>query len=253
MINRNISLDLIRTLAIMLMVIFHFIYDLNYFKWINWNISNNDLGRQFRYIIISLFFICIGASLVYSHAQKFQLKKFTLRLLKVAVGASLITLMSLVMFPHSWIYFGVLHFIFIATLLSIPFINFPRIALITGALVILAELFNLSSKRWPFNYINHLLPDYTTDYVPLFPWVGVILLGIALAHSQWFNTPFFTNLTLDKSNFTQSKSNSITQSELKKARLINLLTLPGKHSLLIYLVHQPLLFAILAPIHWLLN
>ncbi|PCI63272.1 MAG: hypothetical protein COB35_01375 [Gammaproteobacteria bacterium] len=235
MIKRNLSLDLIRTLAIVLMVIFHFIYDLKYFGWVTWNTPDGNGWKHFRFVILSLFFICIGASLVYSHFHKFQLKKYNVRLLKVLIGAILITLMSLVMFPHNWIYFGVLHFIVVASLIAIIFIPHPHIALITGVVLIIGEQFGLLSKHWPFYYFNDLLPSYTTDYVPLFPWLGVILLGISLAHSQWFNTTFFT-----KTKFTNTK-------------LLKKLTFVGKHSLLIYLLHQPLLFAILTPIHWWLN
>ena len=246
--KRNITLDFIRTLAILLMVVFHFIYDLKYFSWITWNIPDGEGWRQFRYLILSLFFICIGASLVYSHKQKLHLKKFIFRLFKVAIGAALITLMSLVMFPNNWIYFGVLHFIIVASILSIPLIHYPRIALIAGISVILAEQLGLFSKHWPFSYINHLLPHYTTDYVPLFPWLGIIWLGIALAHSQWFN-----QASIKEASFLNESLLTNKQVATKKTRLISLLALPGKHSLIIYLIHQPLLFALLTPIHWLMN
>jgi uncharacterized membrane protein len=229
-VNRNLNLDLIRTLAIVLMVVFHFIYDLKHFGWLNTGIPDGEGWKQFRYVILSLFFICIGAGLVYSHAKKFHLKSFTFRLAKVAVGALFTTIMSLIMFPDNWIYFGVLQFIIVASVLAITFVRFPRTAFIIGVSIIALVPLGYLTKHWPFSYISHLLPSYTTDYVPLFPWLGVILLGISLAHCQWFN----------KSYITASK---LTQQ----------LSLPGKHSLIIYLVHQPLMFAILAPIHWLLN
>ena len=237
--KRNVNLDLIRTLAILLMVIFHFSYDLKYFGWVNWDIPDGNGWKHFRYVILSLFFICVGAGLVYSHFLKFQLKKYTFRVLKVIAGAILITLMSLVMFPHQWIYFGVLHFIAVASLIAIIFVRHPRIALIVGISLIASEQLGLLSRHWPFSYFSQLLPYYTTDYVPLFPWLGVILLGIALAHSQWFNTDFFAKTKIINTNIN--------------TKLLNKLTFMGKHSLLIYLLHQPLLFAILAPLHWLLN
>ncbi|MBL4941278.1 MAG: DUF1624 domain-containing protein [Colwellia sp.] len=228
--NRNIPLDLMRTLAIVLMVIFHFIYDLRYFGWVNWDIPNGDGWRHFRYVILTLFFLCIGASLVYSHQDKFHFKSFFFRLGKVAIGAILITLMSLVMFAQQWVYFGVLQFIIVASLFGALFIYLPKISLITGISIIMIALLGWINKRWPFDYINDLLPDYTTDFVPLFPWLGVILLGITLGHNKAFNRKIFN-----------------------ESPLTNLLAKPGKHSLIIYLLHQPLMFALLTPIHWLLN
>jgi uncharacterized membrane protein len=232
MTKRNAALDLIRSLAIVLMVIFHFIYDLKYFGWLTWDIPDGDGWKHFRYVILTLFFICIGVSLVYSHKQQIHTKKFITRLVKVAIGAGLITLVSLVIFPQSWIYFGVLHFIFIASLCSILLVPYPRLSLIVGVCIIIAELLGLLDKRWPFSYFSESLPSYTVDYVPLFPWLGVILLGITLAHSRWLNHYNF---------------------KFKSDKSIRRLSWPGKHSLIIYLIHQPLLFAILMPIHWWLN
>lgn len=226
--TRNILLDLIRTLAIVLMVIFHFIYDLRYFGWLDWHIPDGDGWKHFRYVILTLFFICIGAGLVYGHKNYFHARKFFKRLIQVSIGALLITLMSLIMFSESWVYFGVLHFIALASMLAIGFVNYPKISLITGGLIIFASLFGLLSKHWPFYYINEYLPDYTTDYVPLFPWLGVVLFGIWLAYQPWFNKPW-----------------------IKETKLTRKLAWLGQHSLIIYLIHQPILFAILAPIAWL--
>jgi len=234
-IQRNIVLDLMRTLAIVLMVIFHFIYDLKYFGWVSWDIPDGAGWREFRYVILTLFFLCIGASLVYSHQQKFQLKAYTNRLIKVAIGAAITTLMSLVMFTNNWIYFGVLQFILISSLLAAIFIYHPKIALLTGVVILMLAQFDIVTSRWPFNYISEFLPDYTTDYVPFFPWFAVILFGIPLAHSAWFNREWQLVKKIEQWPWSQK------------------LALPGKHSLIIYLVHQPLLFALLAPIHWLMN
>lgn len=233
--KRNYILDLIRSLAIFLMVIFHFIYDLKYFGWLTWDIPDGDGWKHFRYVILTLFFICIGVSLVYSHAQQIHPKKFIKRLAKAAIGAGVITLMSLVMFTQSWIYFGVLHFILIASLCAILFVPYPKLSLIIGMCIIILALLGLLEKRWPFYYFDEFLPSYTVDYVPLFPWLGVILVGIALAHSKWIN------------------HDMLKLNNLKNDKLIRQLAWPGKHSLIIYLIHQPLLFAILTPISWWLN
>ena len=223
--RRNVTVDVVRTLAIVLMVIFHFIYDLRFFNWVTWNIPNGDGWKHFRYVILTLFFLCFGVGLVYSHAKKFNLSHFLLRLLKVSVGALLVTLMSLVMYPSSWVYFGVLHFIAVASILSIILIPYPRFALLAGVSVIALTNLGYLSIKWPFDYILNYLPNYTTDYVPIFPWVGVVWLGIALGHTRMLNADVLKNIKHREG-----------------------LSYPGKHSLIIYLVHQPIMFLFLYPL-----
>lgn len=68
------------------------------------------------------------------------------------------------------------------------------------------------------------------DYFPLLPWFGVVLIGIWLGNTAYSNGA-------------------------RRFRLPNwqvpALTFPlgwlGRHSLTIYLIHQPLLFALLIP------
>ena len=226
--RRLVSLDLLRSLAIVLMVIFHFIFDLRHFGWVDWDIPDGDGWRHFRYVILTLFFICVGAGLSYAHGRGFRGRKFAFRAAQVAVGAALATAMSLFMFPDYWIYFGVLHFILIASILSVGLVPYPKVASIAGLLLIGLGLSGQVALTWPFDLISAYLPVYTADYVPIVPWLGVVLLGIGIAYSRWLN---------------QDPWRHCWQAER--------LAIPGKHSLLIYLIHQPILYAILGPIKWL--
>jgi uncharacterized membrane protein len=64
------------------------------------------------------------------------------------------------------------------------------------------------------------LPRFTEDFVPLIPWLGVMLVGQGM------------------SGLLDLKKFDIAENKISK-----LLALMGKHGLIIYLIHQPLLFA----------
>ncbi|MDN3638683.1 heparan-alpha-glucosaminide N-acetyltransferase [Simiduia curdlanivorans] len=227
--NRNVTVDLIRTLAIVLMVVFHFIYDLRSFGYVAWDIPDGAGWKQFRYVILTLFFICVGIGLAYVHGKQTQWRGFLRRFMQVSVGAALVTAMSLVMFPKNWIYFGVLHFIALASLLALPLARRPQVALWFGLLFIAAFNMGWISSRWPFIYIGQWLPSYANDFVPIIPWFGVVCLGIFLGHSRW-----------------------LARDPLGMIKLKRWQAWPGKHSLLVYLIHQPILIGLLTVFNYLM-
>lgn len=203
------------------MVIFHFIYDLRFFGYVDWDTPDGEGWRTFRHVILISFFICLGASLYLSYHQAVNWKKFSKRLIQILASAFAISVVSLLMVPNNYIYFGVLHFIAIASILCIFFANKPRTSLIIGLSIITIYNTGWVSGLWPFTYIRDFLPRYSNDYVGLFPWLGVVFIGI------WFaSTAFLRN------------------DPLKRFSKNTWIALPGKHSLVIYLVHQPLFFAI---------
>jgi uncharacterized membrane protein len=219
--NRIFTIDVLRTVAIILMVIFHFLYDLKFFGYVDWDTPDGPGWRSFRHVILISFFICLGASLNLSYHQAINWKKFSKRLSQIVLSALAISIVSLFMVPQNYIYFGVLHFIAIASLLCILFANKPLLSLIIGIVIILVFNMDLVSGIWPFTYIRASLPRYSNDYVGLFPWLGFVFIGIWLA-----STSFLKN------------------DPLKSMSRYQWLASPGKHSLVIYLVHQPFFFAI---------
>lgn len=225
--NRIFSIDVLRTFAIVLMVIFHFIYDLKFFGYVDWNTPDGQGWRTFRHVILSSFFICLGASLHLSYHKVMNWRKFNKRLIQILASALAISLVSLVMVPANYIYFGVLHFIAVASVVCIFFANKPLISLTIGLGIIFIYNMGWMSGLWPFIYIRDILPSYSNDYVGLFPWLGVVFIGI------WFaSTTFLRNDPLQRF----SKHTWIA--------------LPGKHSLVIYLIHQPLFFAIFGAVSY---
>jgi uncharacterized membrane protein len=69
---------------------------------------------------------------------------------------------------------------------------------------------------------------YMVDYYPILPWFGIALLGVFVGHTLYpGGTPRFT------------------LPDLSQRAPIRGLTFLGRHSLLIYLVHQPILLGFL--------
>lgn len=219
---RYLQLDFIRGIAIILMVMFHISFDLNYFHFIHIDIYNHHSLHwyYFRLVIVTLFLLSVGISLVLSYENTLNRKKLIKRLIVLGGASALISLVTYFIFPHSWIYFGVLHFITLATLLGLPFIRHEYIALILGVSIILLYKFDAISMHPIFNFIAPYLhlPHRTEDLVPLTPWFGVVLIGIFLGKKRLFLFPLVQN------SFTQK------------------IAFLGKHSLFIYLAHQPLFF-----------
>lgn len=226
--NRNLTLDITRTCAILLMVIFHFIYDLKFFSLIDWDTPDGNGWKHFRWVIITLFFLCLGISITFAHLGKFHSKKFIFRLGQIAGCALIISIATYVAIPQNWIFFGVLHFLAFASLMIIGFIRYPRLCLAIGCGFLAVGVLQLLPSRWPFYIWFDNLPRYTNDYVAIFPWLGMVFFGVAIAHTRWFqNDPL------------------VTFSKRLSKRQRRLLLWPGQHSLSIYLLHQPIMLSIL--------
>lgn len=217
--KRLLWVDAVRGLAIVLMVIFHFCYDLRYFGYVDWNIPNGPNWRPFRYVILTLFISTVGVSLVLAHGKAIRWKHFAKRFVWLLVAALGISIMSLFVFPNSWIYFGILHFIALASAIGLIFLKMPIIACVVGASIIVGYWIGVLPVYWPFHYISEVLPANTEDYAPIFPWLGVALLAIGLAGLV-----------------------PIKKIDIPPLKSATWLAFLGRHGLIIYVAHQPILF-----------
>jgi uncharacterized membrane protein len=195
------------------MVIFHFTYDLNLFGY---NKINFQIGFWYWLprIIVFLFLYCVGYSLAMGYSIKIDWKKYFKRFNKIAGYAVIISIVTYIMFPKNWIYFGTLHCIATCTLLAIPFLSRPKLSLITAILIISSVfIFDITYQQ-----LSKFIAIKSMDFIPFYPWFFVVLLGISQYHLKpWtiaVNAPRF-------------------------------LTWPGEKSLKIYLIHQPVFFALI--------
>ena len=125
----------------------------------------------------------MGISLILATANGFNSRRYLRRLAWLSAAAVIVSLSSRILFSDSWIFFGVLHFIFIASILGLAFLRFYWVNLGLGSLLILLgltlqyPLFDHPWLQW-VGLMTH--KPITEDYVPLLPWFGVVLLGLFL-------------------------------------------------------------------------
>lgn len=214
------ELDFLRGLAICIMVFFHLVYDLNEFYGVTFLSYEEGIIRYAGKFSAALFIFISGVSCTLSRNNI----KRGLYLLLIAFGVTLVTYIAV---PGSNIIFGILH------LLGTSIIMYPILTSFSSSvLVFLGSAVILFGQSFiyldmPFNYLAPLglrsYEFYSADYYPLLPWSGIFMYGIAFGKIKYVEK--HSLLPFDYSN--------------------NFLGLLGRHSLLIYLSHQPVLLGLL--------
>jgi uncharacterized membrane protein len=230
-VRRYPLIDALRGMAIASMFAYHFCFDLNYFGALHADFNHDLFWLAFRTAIVSLFLGLMGISLILANVRGFRSRPYWARLGRIGTCALLVTAGSYAVFPRSFIYFGILHFIAAASVLALPFIRLHWTNLALGAAVIvLASSWRhpLFDSPWLHWFGLMTFKPVTEDYVPLVPWFGVVLLGMFVARSM----------------LAGSSAARVAQWQ-PRSRVGRILALAGRHSLLIYMVHQPLFIAVL--------
>jgi uncharacterized membrane protein len=231
------EVDLLRGVAIVLMVLYHLVFDLNYFAVYEVEISSGFWLAVAR-LTASLFLLLVGLSLTLSHSRARLLgqeDRFRLRLLKrsawilgLALGVTLVTCLFI---GKGFIVFGVLHLIGLSLLLAYPVLRLKRANFIFGLLFVLLGLYlqNISVGFPWLLWLGLAPPDfYSVDYFPVFPWFGVILVGMGLG-----------------SQLYPGYRRKMDLPDLSRSPFVRALAFLGRNSLAIYLAHQPIIIAIM--------
>jgi uncharacterized membrane protein len=226
------TIDVARGLAIMAMIVYHFSWDLSFLKLIETNILQVPAWRWFARAIAGSFLFLAGAGLVLAHAQGFRRLPFLKRLLKVGGAALAVTLGTFFAFPDSYIFFGILHCIAASSVLALPFLRMrPALTLAAAAFCLAAPLL-FTSPVLDAPYLDWLglgaAVPVTNDYVPIFPWFGLVLIGVVVGQRLLSKTEMLS-LARWRANDALSRT----------------LVWAGRKSLPIYLIHQLVLLAVL--------
>lgn len=225
-------IDAARATALLAMASYHTLWDLGYLRLTPDNYALTPAGHRAAEAIASTFLVLVGVGMVLMNGRGIRLRPTLLRLARIGGAALLVTLGTWIAFPDAYIFFGVLHCIAVSSVLGLPFLFLPVPVTVLGAAAVIAapHFVHAPVLDAPALYFLGLGigTPRTNDYVPLVPWFGWVLSGIVLGRS---GLPRLARSRLGAWSPVSTFGRTAT--------------FAGRHSLVVYLIHQPLLLALL--------
>ncbi len=229
--GRVAELDAARSLALVAMAVFHFVFDLELFGYVAPGTTAMTGWRWLALLTAGSFLGLAGVSLWLAHGGGIAWRGFLKRLLMVGGAAALISLVTVFAVPDAFIFFGILHSIALCSVLGLLALRLPDWAVAGLALAVFwiaqgpgHQLFNTPVLWWTG---LQTVPLRSVDYVPIFPWFGPFLIGLALAKAG------------DRFGLWQRLAARNAPTWLRRFGFA------GRHSLIVYLLHQPVLIALI--------
>jgi uncharacterized membrane protein len=232
--SRLWEVDTARGVAVIAMVFFHLMWDLQYVGLSNvnvfstpWQIFARSIGTAFTFLLgLSLWLVAtrLTPSALWRYAVQ---RSITL----VGLGL-LVTLGTRLFVGDTYVRFGILHLLGSMMVLCLPFIRAPLWpTFVTGIVMIVIGAY-MTTLRAPFPWLVALGVAQAgvemVDYYPLLPWGGAALLGVACGRVC----------------YPGGRRRLALPEQGNRAPLRGLSFL-GRHSLPIYLLHQPVLLGAL--------
>jgi len=214
------EIDFLRAVAILLMVLFHIVYDLREFAGMNINYQDPFwflIGKASALLFIFISGLASGFS-----------RSPVRRGFKVLLYGMGITLATYLVMKDMYVRFGILHFLGVAMILSpiIYSLSSRILWALAGASALLGFWFKgLVLETSLFLPLGLMSKEFASmDYYPLFPYISVTFLGV-LAYRHLY----------------AQRSKSLVAFKLDYKPILWL----SRNSLLIYLVHQPIILLII--------
>lgn len=233
--KRIAALDALRGIAIIAMASYHLSWDLSWFGFVSWNVSEGHEWRIYAGSIAGSFLFLAGVSLALAHGNGIRWRAFWKREAIIVAAAALVSVATYFVFGQTYVRFGILHSIAAGSLIALPFLRLPGFAALVAALVF-ALLPVYGSARffdgqfWLWTGLG--TPAFgSVDYVPLAPWAAPLLAGLGL-----------TKLLARPSVLERARA--FSQAAFFQQIAGKVLVFFGRKSLTIYLLHQPVLYGI---------
>jgi uncharacterized membrane protein len=227
------AVDLARTAALAGMVVFHTVFDLELFGHLPpgttaWPGPWALLAR----LVAGSFLFLAGVSLVLAHGPGLRRRAFLRRLAVIAAAAVAVSLATRLAMPQAYVQFGILHAIAAASVVGLAMLRVPVALLVVLAAAVAAAPALLRDPALDAPWLLWLglgaSQPVSVDYVPLCPWLAPFLAGMAAARLA---------------GGAGGAGSARRGGGRGAGRLARALAWPGRHSLPIYLLHQPMLFA----------
>ena len=225
--NKRIwEVDLLRAIAILLMIVFHIVYDLNQFAGIDINYHTGFWYWEGQLAAMLFMFVAgISSGLTRSNILYAGLKL-------IGIGM-IISVVTYAVFVDAYVRFGILHFMGTSMILSRYLKKLSTWVLFELAVVI--GIVGFAFKNITIN-TSILLPlglTYpgfrTVDYYPLVPYLSIFIVGMIAYKIYYYKR---------ESLFDFQWNN----------RIVMFLS---RHSLFIYIIHQPIIIGIIIGYQWL--
>lgn len=231
------AVDVARGAALVAMFGYHLTWDFAHFGLIDAHAPFSPQMRFASHAIASSFLFIAGLSLALARRAPFDWRGYWKRFAIVAGAAALVTAASFALFPDAPILFGILHCIAAASLLALPFLFLPWPAALAAAAVVAILPFAIALPAFDgpalaWTGLGTIMPT-SNDFRPLTPWAAPLLGGLAFGLSP-AGRAMFERLAGFRA----------------RAAAMRALAFGGRHSLAVYLLHQPIFFAVLTAAVW---
>ena len=227
-------LDVARGVALVAMALYHFVWDLAQFGLVPPQTPFVDPWRLLARCVAGSFLFLVGIGLVVAHGGGIRWKAFARRLAMIAGAAALITVGTLVATPDAFIFFGILHMIALGSVVGLALLRMPLavvalVAIAVGALGLLYERPFFDAPSWWWTGLG-TQPIRSNDLVPFFPSFAAVAAGVLVARAV---------------DIRGRVAAGRAAAAAAPAASIRALAFLGRHSLIVYLVHQPVLIGLL--------